>query len=145
VLLVHRQPGGTLAAPADPTSSGGRLTMSDQPTDHVGTELLFENDRLRVWSLVLEPGQEAPRHHHQHDYLFITTAPGRFTVLQDGADGDTSACDAGLVEYREVGPGLHHGLRNSGSSTYREIIVELKGPSRSPTTREPQDNGRYKE
>jgi hypothetical protein len=28
-----------------------------EPSDRIGTELLFENDRVRVWDMVLEPGE----------------------------------------------------------------------------------------
>jgi quercetin dioxygenase-like cupin family protein len=117
--------------------------MSSQPSKSVGTELLFENDRIRVWDLVLEPGQELSRHHHESDYVFVVLTPGRFTVLQQDGDSETMECENGLVEYTEVGPGIVHGLRNSGQQRYREIIVELKGPSRAATPQESEDNGRY--
>jgi hypothetical protein len=44
------------------------------------------------------------------------------------------------VEYTEVGKGIVHRLENSGDSEHWEILVELKGPSRSPIPREPETN-----
>jgi quercetin dioxygenase-like cupin family protein len=117
--------------------------VSSQPSRSMGTELLFENDRIRVWDLVLEPGQELSLHHHESDYVFVVLTAGRFTVLKQDGESETMECGDGLVEYTEVGPGVIHGLRNSGQQRYREIIVELKGPSRAATPREAEDNGRY--
>lgn len=31
--------------------------MSTTPTERVGTHLMFENDRVRVWDLALAPGE----------------------------------------------------------------------------------------
>lgn len=46
------------------------------PTENVGTALLFENDRVRVWDLTLEPGQFLEKHIHCNDYLFFVVAGG---------------------------------------------------------------------
>lgn len=37
----------------------------------VATKLLFENDRVKVWELDLEPGETSDLHEHHHDYLLI--------------------------------------------------------------------------
>jgi hypothetical protein len=36
--------------------------------------------------------------------------------------------------------GIRHRLENSGCTGHWEILVELKGPSRSPVAREPESN-----
>lgn len=38
----------------------------------VGTQLLFENERVRVWDLRLAPGESTGLHRHEHDYLYIS-------------------------------------------------------------------------
>jgi beta-alanine degradation protein BauB len=119
--------------------------MQPQPSNSVGTELLFENDRIRVWNLVLEPGQELPLHRHEADYVFVVLTPARFTVSETSGESQTMECDDGLVEYRAVGRGVTHALRNSGDQRYREIVVELKGPSVVADPQEPEGNGRYRE
>jgi len=36
--------------------------MTTDISTNIGTELLFENERIRVWSMVLQPGEESPLH-----------------------------------------------------------------------------------
>ena len=45
--------------------------MATEPTERVGTRLLFENDRVRVWDLALAPGASLATHIHHVDYFFI--------------------------------------------------------------------------
>ena len=47
-------------------------------TTTVGSALLFENARCRVWDFSLGPhsGQELPWHHHTLDYFFVNTVGG---------------------------------------------------------------------
>jgi quercetin dioxygenase-like cupin family protein len=113
---------------------------SAEPSHQVGTRLLFENDRVRVWEMVLRPGESSARHVHDSDYLFVSTTPGRLTLIQDGSPPETSEEPAGFVQYSEVGSGIVHSVKNVGDDEYREILVELKGPSRSQSPAEPQTN-----
>jgi hypothetical protein len=48
----------------------------DTATDEVGTRLLFENDRVRVWDLALEPGMRAPFHVHRRSYFWTCVEGG---------------------------------------------------------------------
>jgi len=36
----------------------------------VGTEKVFENDKVIVWNFVLAPGEETPVHTHEHSYMW---------------------------------------------------------------------------
>jgi hypothetical protein len=36
----------------------------------VGTRLIFENERVRVWEFTLQPGESIGTHHHDHDFFF---------------------------------------------------------------------------
>jgi beta-alanine degradation protein BauB len=47
-----------------------------KPTEHVGTRLLFENDRVRVWDLALGPGESLAAHIHRLDYLILVESGG---------------------------------------------------------------------
>ena len=106
----------------------------------VGTSKVFENDRIMIWELVLEPGERAPCHTHRHDYVFYVLE-GSTAELFDENDAFVSSFDlsAGDVfaftcEEAELvssdGKGLRlpvtHSVRNVGPSRYREILVETK-------------------
>lgn len=113
---------------------------ASEPSHEVGTRLLFENDRVRVWEMVLRPGQSSTHHIHESDYLFVYLTRSKLTLLQEGSEPETTVQDPGFVQYTEVGSGVVHSVRNVGEGDHREILVELKGPSRSPRPAEPETN-----
>jgi hypothetical protein len=116
--------------------------MQNATSHAVGTAVLFENDRLRVWDLVLESGEASAVHRHTADYVFVCTTPGRITFLAEGQPPTTTDYDDGFVQYTAVGPGITHQIRNAGQQVYREILIELKGPSAAASPQSPEDNGR---
>jgi hypothetical protein len=118
------------------------VLMQNHISTDIGTELLFENDRIRVWDMVLQPGEESPHHRHDADYVFVYTTPSRITAFLEGREPSTSEFGNGFVQYTEVGPGTTHRIRNSGTVEHRQILVELKGPSAAPTLQTPETNGR---
>lgn len=102
----------------------------------VGTTLLFENDRVRVWELRLEPGEQSALHHHQVDYVMVQLegdeVAARFEPDSEDAFGGAQAPDrtvAGPVSPGTVVWGSAGGKEtavNIGTETFREIVVELK-------------------
>lgn len=116
--------------------------MHSEITTSIGTELLFENDRIRVWDMVLQPGEESPHHLHEGDYVFIYTTPSRITAFLENQPPSTSEFDDGFVQYTEVGPGTTHYIRNDAPVEHRQILVEFKGPSVASALRKPEHNGR---
>ena len=45
-------------------------------SEDIGTRLLFENDRVRVWDLALAPGESTGMHRHENDYLYVVIGGG---------------------------------------------------------------------
>jgi mannose-6-phosphate isomerase-like protein (cupin superfamily) len=112
-------------------------------TTNIGTELLFENDRVRVWEMILQPGEESPLHMHEGDYVFVYVTPeNKIKAFVEGKEGPESEFADGFVQYTEVGPGTWHKIRNVGDKVHRQILFELKGPSRSDRFTPPETNGR---
>jgi beta-alanine degradation protein BauB len=116
------------------------MSSETPASKNVGTRLLFENDRVRVWEMRLAPGESTDRHLHDSDYLFVNLKAAHVTLYPEQGEPISSEARPGGVEYTEVGQGIVHRLQNTGDSEHWEILVELKGPSRSPTPREPQTN-----
>lgn len=114
--------------------------MSAEP---VGTTLLFENDRVRVWEMTLAPGQACVPHRHAHDYLMLYPAPARMSSGHAGQEV-VQQLEAGMVAYRTVGAaGLDlHAITNIGEGESTHFIVELLGPSSAATSQPPEHNGR---
>jgi Auxin binding protein len=96
-------------------------------TTDVGTKLLFENDRVRVWDLRLEPGESTPMHRHECDYLYVVVGDGELQrVAPDGTRATAARRCDGDVVFHAVENEYTHAAHNSGNSPWRNIVVELK-------------------
>ena len=108
--------------------------MADQRSiGDVGTKLLFENDRVRVWELRLAPGEESAVHRHDFDHLLVQISGDRVAVVpEDDTEGPyRDYLEAGVIPGMvvQVKKGGVETARNVGTETYHEVIVELKdGP-----------------
>jgi len=112
---------------------------------NVGTKLLFENDRLRVWDMTLEPNQSCELHQHVYDYAFVNVTRAQVELHELDQEPLTRALDEGFVQYTVVGPQGQrpHQLRNAGVNTLRQILIEFIGNSVASQAREPETNGRF--
>ncbi len=115
--------------------------------DRIGTEILFENDAVRVWDMRLAPGESTGLHSHASDYLFVYVTPENdMEVHLSGGDVLVESSKDGAVKYFVVGRNPNatatHELRNVGSTPHRQIIVELLEPSKAESSLPPVDNGR---
>jgi len=98
------------------------------PSNHrLGTSVWFENDRIRVWEVLLEPGQRGEFHAHTTNYFWTVVegsrglqrfSDGRF-VVRDYVVGETK-----FLEHSETDV-LIHDLENVGTSRLRFVTVEL--------------------
>ena len=102
------------------------MNSAQNPDGEVGTDVLFENDHVKVWNLDLAPGQSSQWHHHHHWYVTIVTVPG--TLRTDFTDGtsSTESLPAGAVNFRDKDS--EHRVTNVGDARYVNVIVELKEP-----------------
>ena len=95
----------------------------------VGTTVWFENDRIRVWEILLQPGERGAFHSHVTNYFWTVVEASR--GLQRFADGTFVVRDylVGETKYLEHTPetALIHDLENVGNSPLRFVTVELLG------------------
>lgn len=101
-----------------------------EPSDRVGTEMIFENEAVRVWIMDLAPGEESPYHRHDADYVIIYTTPSEIEAHIPDEAVHTDVFDDGYVAYVNVGEGIQHHIRNVSSEAHRQVIVELKESTR---------------
>lgn len=94
----------------------------------VAGRILLEDEKIRIWEMILEPGQASDLHEHTLDYyLVIMDGDEVAGVTPKGSpvdsfvglvpkEGNTVAIPKGGVEW----------AWNVGKKTYREILIELK-------------------
>lgn len=99
-----------------------------EPIGKVGSRIILEDDTVRIWELILEPGEASDLHRHDLDYYLIILE-GDFVA---GVTPKGSPVDSFVGKVPEAGNtvGIPKGglewAYNVGEKTYREFIVELK-------------------
>ena len=94
----------------------------------VGSEVLYEDDDVRIWELVMEPGEWSDLHHHEHDYFLVIDSGDLVAgVMPEGGpmdwfvgkvppQGNTVRVPKGNTEW----------AYNVGEKRYHEVLIELK-------------------
>jgi quercetin dioxygenase-like cupin family protein len=98
--------------------------MTQRKLGDVGTKFLWENEHVKVWDLVLEPGQSSDWHHHTRHYVFVVTCPGTLRTEYD--DGTSSLTDLKLGQVVMGIKDSVHRVTNVGDALYSNAIVEMK-------------------
>jgi len=93
-----------------------------KPTPPAET-LLLNNRRVRVWEMVLRPGQSYPFHRHRHPYLSIMLEDATVVMTDEHGREERLRVRTGDVVWRT--PPDDHSVRNVGSTRFRNRLVEL--------------------
>ncbi len=119
----------------DGWSDSVKKEFEELSTDgHVGSKLLLENHRVRVWEIRLQPGQRSHAHCHALDYFWTAITAGRSRQRTfDGATREVSY-EPGDTRFYAFGPGesLLHDLENIGGTELVFSTVELIEGSNTP-------------
>ena len=118
-------------------------TQDNNPSRNVGTEVLFENDVIRMWNMELQPGETSHYHRHEYDYFYVYTTPSRLAVHRNGEPDVVRNYQTNFVQYTVVGDGIEHSITNVGEVKHQQIIVELKRKSASDVSLPPENNDRF--
>ena len=100
----------------------------------VGTRLLLEDERSRVWEIRLAPGERLTFHRHVLDY-FWTCVSGGDAISRDGK-GTIQARRYEVAETRALsfgeGESMIHDLENAGSADIVFTTVEFLDSANDP-------------
>jgi beta-alanine degradation protein BauB len=109
--------------------------------DIVGSTLLSENDKMRVWNIHLAPGQRLGAHRHRFGYFWSAITDGE--SIQHTENGTTRRVSyrAGDTRHFDFGPDeyLLHDLENVGTAPLIFITVEHKPQGLPAPTRPATD------
>jgi hypothetical protein len=67
-----------------------------EASENLGTSVILENERVRIWEHRVAPGATGPMHLHRRPY---------FSVFVHGSGGDTVDPDGNVIEYFDLTPG----------------------------------------
>jgi len=114
---------------ADPSEDEARPHA--RTLGEIASRLLFENERVRIWEMIMEPGETGPVHEHELDHILIQISGDRMAVIPEsdtrGPFEEYLEADVVPGQYFFVTKGGIERARNVGDQTYHEIVVELKG------------------
>jgi beta-alanine degradation protein BauB len=93
----------------------------------VGSRLLFENSRVRVWDIQLDPGERLRFHRHRTSYFYRCHSGSRTRVRFPDGRAIEYDSEAGEVDFHSIGPDdvVVHDLENVGDAPLRFTTVEL--------------------
>ena len=100
------------------------MPRGNQPLGEIATEKLFENDRIAIWTLALEPGQSSDWHLHSHDYVTVTVEGGNLSLEEGDRPPQVNVPEPGSWRFRDFHE--EHQVTNKSGSRFRNLIIELK-------------------
>jgi quercetin dioxygenase-like cupin family protein len=104
------------------------LVRADDPLQVAPTmyKLLFENNRTRVMEVTFKAGEKIAKHSHP-DHMVYVVEGGKLKISKpDGTSGDNDLKQGQVVWI----PAETHWAENTGATTVRLLVTELKEPSK---------------
>lgn len=100
----------------------------------VGTTLVSETDRLRVWHLELPPGSRCAFHRHVNPYFWTALSAGTArTYFADGRIVDMTYYKGQTQHYHyDEGEYMLHSLENTGQTPLEFTTVEFLDGKNAP-------------
>lgn len=100
------------------------MDLAEKQYGPVGQKIVVENELVRVWEVLLYPGEELPVHRHELPYLVVVLEGDKTALVNE--DGTVQTLEEPPGSYRYHDDGETQALRNVGASRYWSRIVELK-------------------
>jgi hypothetical protein len=84
------------------------MNETERAANPIGTEMIFEDDRVRIWTIDLAPGEEAPFHTHLLDYTTVTIEGDMVERINADGSRDRIAAQPGAVSrwYQSTQPAV---------------------------------------
>lgn len=110
----------------------------------VGSVLVSESPRARIWLIEMQPGDRLPFHTHVLDYFWTATTAGLArSRYADGTVAEVSY-EVGATRHFTFGPGesMTHDLENIGDTVLCFTTVEYLDSANAPLTPGTSDRDR---
>ncbi|MGF1477843.1 MAG: hypothetical protein ACFB6S_20040 [Geminicoccaceae bacterium] len=108
--------------------------LANRDNGCVGTVLVSETDRVRVWHLTLAPGTRCPFHRHVNPYFWSCHTDGRAVNYLSSGEIRESRHFAGQTRHYQFGAGEHmlHSVENIGETDLVFTTVEFMDGTNPP-------------
>ncbi|MEP3785424.1 cupin domain-containing protein [Ascidiaceihabitans sp.] len=103
-------------------------TINWNPSD-IGTDLVLETNKMRVWHLRLAPGQTLPPHRHDRPYFWTVLTDGKgLSCFEDGRQVPVTYAAGATRHFPDLTPanGFVHDLTNVGDTELVFVTTEFK-------------------
>ncbi len=104
--------------------------MNRNQGDQVGDYIMWEDDRVRVWDQVIQPGETVGPHTHKLDYFIVTLENAEVTAEVFGENhSEVKVIENGV--YWVQSNGENHTATNVDKQgrRWRNLIIEIKQPA----------------
>jgi hypothetical protein len=132
--MVQTMTHGTVLAPSGLPAALAEELQRNQDNGCVGTELVSETDRVRVWTIRLRPGERIGFHKHVLDYFWTSLNAGR--ARSNHADGTSYESEyyPGQTQHASYAAGEFkiHDLTNIGDTDLLFSTVEFLDSANAP-------------
>lgn len=100
--------------------------MQSEPTLNgvPGHTLIFENEKVRAYRVILQPGQSTGLHKHGLSFLNVSVSGGELVVEAAGKKGSKQKLRPGEFAWSDAP--VTHSVKNSGPQAYEMVDLELK-------------------
>ena len=106
------------------------MKLHEEFGEQVGSKVVFENDKVRIWEMRLPAGESGPLHAHRWDHICIQISGDRMAVVPhpktQSPYNEYMEADVVPGQFFVVPKGAVEVAKNVGQQDFHEIIVELK-------------------
>lgn len=108
--------------------------IRNQENGVVGSVLVSESERVRVWHIRLAPGERMPFHRHALDYFWTALTPGRTISHQQNGSTSEHTYEVGETFHSNFKSGeyMYHDLENVGDTELVFTTVEFLESANTP-------------
>jgi hypothetical protein len=103
-------------------------TLGELKLGPIGNRIIFENGLVRVWELAVEPGKSKGLHRHDLPYVIVPLTEGKIEIESIDGTSYRPVDKVGGAIWRDAGE--IHDLKNLGTATYRNVLVEIKSQTK---------------
>ena len=100
------------------------MKVGERELGQVADRVIFENERVRIWEMTLEPGEPSDFHEHTLDYLLCIIEGESIDADFEGGQSIKIPVQPGTTIF--VPKGNREVAVNRSGVRYREILIELK-------------------